>query len=106
MKGYYKKPQETAEAFTTDGFLKTGDAGEFDANGNLYITDRIKELMKTSNDKYIAPQMLESKSAKINSSNKSPSSLMRKNTFPPLLCLATPRWKNTPNKSISNIRIA
>ena len=64
MKGYYKKPQETAEAFTADGFLKTGDAGEFDAEGNLFITDRIKELMKTSNGKYIAPQYIESKIGK------------------------------------------
>jgi len=64
MKGYYKKPQETADAFTAEGFLKTGDAGEFDAEGNLYITDRIKELMKTSNGKYIAPQVLESKIGK------------------------------------------
>lgn len=64
MKGYYKKPQETADAFTADGFLKTGDAGEFDSEGNLYITDRIKELMKTSNGKYIAPQVLESKIGK------------------------------------------
>ena len=64
MKGYYKKSQETADAFTADGFLKTGDAGEFDAEGNLYITDRIKELMKTSNGKYIAPQVLESKIGK------------------------------------------
>lgn len=64
MKGYYKKPQETADAFTADGFLKTGDAGKFDAEGNLYITDRIKELMKTSNGKYIAPQVLESKIGK------------------------------------------
>ncbi|WP_109077792.1 AMP-dependent synthetase/ligase [Aggregatibacter kilianii] len=64
MKGYYKKPQETADAFTADGFLKTGDAGEFDADGNLFITDRIKELMKTSNGKYIAPQVLESKIGK------------------------------------------
>ena len=64
MKGYYKKPQETADTFTADGFLKTGDAGEFDAEGNLYITDRIKELMKTSNGKYIAPQVLESKIGK------------------------------------------
>ena len=64
MKGYYKKPQETSDAFTSDGFLKTGDAGEFDAEGNLYITDRIKELMKTSNGKYIAPQVLESKIGK------------------------------------------
>ena len=61
MRGYYKKSRETAEAFTADGFLKTGDAGEFDAQGNLYITDRIKELMKTSNGKYIAPQYIEGK---------------------------------------------
>ena len=64
MKGYYKKPEETAQAFTEDGFLKTGDAGEFDAEGNLFITDRIKELMKTSNGKYIAPQYIEGKIGK------------------------------------------
>ncbi len=50
--------------FTEDGFLKTGDAGEFDAEGNLYITDRIKELMKTSGGKYIAPQVIEGKIGK------------------------------------------
>lgn len=64
MRGYYKKPEETAAAFTAEGFLKTGDAGEFDAEGNLYITDRIKELMKTSNGKYIAPQYIEGKIGK------------------------------------------
>lgn len=64
MRGYYKKPEETAQAFTADGFLKTGDAGELDAEGNLYITDRIKELMKTSNGKYIAPQYIEGKLGK------------------------------------------
>ncbi|PJG83458.1 AMP-dependent synthetase/ligase [Caviibacterium pharyngocola] len=64
MRGYYKKPEETAQAFTEDGFLKTGDAGEFDAQGNLYITDRIKELMKTSTGKYIAPQYIEGKIGK------------------------------------------
>ncbi|TDQ59661.1 long-chain acyl-CoA synthetase [Mesocricetibacter intestinalis] len=64
MRGYYKNPQETARAFTADGFLKTGDAGKFDAQGNLYITDRIKELMKTSNGKYIAPQAIEGKIGK------------------------------------------
>ena len=64
MRGYYKKPEETAKAFTEDGFLKTGDAGKIDANGNLYITDRIKELMKTSTGKYIAPQVIEGKIGK------------------------------------------
>ncbi len=59
MKGYYNKAEETANSFTEDGFLKTGDAGEFDSKGNLYITDRIKELMKTSGGKYIAPQVIE-----------------------------------------------
>ncbi|WGE87027.1 long-chain fatty acid--CoA ligase [Actinobacillus equuli subsp. haemolyticus] len=64
MKGYYKNPEETAKAFTEDGFLRTGDAGTLDEHGNLYITDRIKELMKTSNGKYIAPQYIEGKLAK------------------------------------------
>ncbi|MEX6157358.1 AMP-dependent synthetase/ligase [Providencia manganoxydans] len=59
MKGYYNRPQETDDTFTADGWLKTGDAGEIDAQGNLYITDRLKDLMKTSNGKYIAPQMIE-----------------------------------------------
>lgn len=59
MKGYYKKPVETAEVFTADGFFRTGDAGRFDEQGNLFITDRIKDLMKTSNGKYITPQPIE-----------------------------------------------
>ena len=59
MKGYYKKPAETEEVFE-DGWFKTGDAGEFDDNGELRITDRIKDLMKTSSGKYVAPQYLES----------------------------------------------
>ncbi len=59
MRGYYKMPEDTAKNFTEDGFLKTGDAGQFDEEGNLFITDRIKELMKTSGGKYIAPQVIE-----------------------------------------------
>lgn len=59
MKGYYQKPEETEKVFTKDGWFKTGDAGKFDDHGNLFITDRIKDLMKTSNGKYIAPQQIE-----------------------------------------------
>lgn len=58
MRGYYKKPAATAEVFKGDWFC-TGDAGKIDEKGNLIITDRIKDLMKTSGGKYIAPQKLE-----------------------------------------------
>lgn len=66
MKGYYKNPEETQKAFTADGFLRTGDAGNLDSDNNLFITERIKELMKTSNGKYIAPQFIEGKVGKYN----------------------------------------
>ena len=59
MNGYYKRSEDTSEVFTEDGWFKTGDAGRIDENGNLFITDRIKDLMKTSNGKYIAPQRIE-----------------------------------------------
>ncbi|AGB81049.1 AMP-forming long-chain acyl-CoA synthetase [Serratia sp. FGI94] len=59
MRGYFNKPLETAQTFTADGWLKTGDAGAVDEQGNLFITERLKDLMKTSGGKYIAPQMLE-----------------------------------------------
>ncbi|MGL4933729.1 MAG: AMP-dependent synthetase/ligase [Aeromonas sp.] len=59
MRGYYNKPQATADVMTEDGFLRTGDAGELDSQGNIYFTERLKELMKTSNGKYVAPQVVE-----------------------------------------------
>ena len=58
--GYYKRPDANKEAFTEDGFFRTGDAGYLDMENNLYITERIKDLFKTAGGKYIAPQMLES----------------------------------------------
>lgn len=59
-KGYYKRDALNAEAFTEDGYFRTGDAGYLQ-NGELFLKERIKELFKTSNGKYIAPQMIESK---------------------------------------------
>jgi long-chain acyl-CoA synthetase len=59
MKGYYKDDAATRDAFTADGFFKTGDIGRLEANGEIRITDRIKDLMKTSGGKYIAPQPIE-----------------------------------------------
>ncbi|MCX6546980.1 MAG: long-chain fatty acid--CoA ligase, partial [Acidobacteria bacterium] len=51
--------EENARSFTADGFLRTGDAGDVDAQGNLIFTERLKDLMKTSTGKYIAPQRIE-----------------------------------------------
>lgn len=61
MRGYLNKPDATANAFTPDGWFRTGDAGYIDNNGALILTERIKDLFKTSNGKYIAPQAIESR---------------------------------------------
>ena len=59
MKGYYLDDESTQEVFTADGYFRTGDIGIMEANGEIRITDRIKDLMKTSGGKYIAPQPIE-----------------------------------------------
>jgi long-chain acyl-CoA synthetase len=59
MQGYWHKPDETRAVISDDGWFKTGDIGSLDAEGFLTITDRKKELLKTSGGKYIAPQPIE-----------------------------------------------
>lgn len=61
MLGYYREPELTREAFTADGWLKTGDKGSTDAQGRLKITGRVKDLFKTSKGKYVAPAPIEDK---------------------------------------------
>ena len=61
MQGYLNKPEAPREAFTDDGWFRTGDAGRIDDSGALILTERLKDLFKTSHGKYIAPQALESR---------------------------------------------
>jgi len=59
MLGYFQEPELTAQTFTSDGWLHTGDKGSLDAQGNLKITGRVKDLFKTSKGKYVAPAAIE-----------------------------------------------
>lgn len=59
MMGYYKQPELTAEVLSSEGWFKTGDIGEINDQGHLRITDRKKEIFKTSGGKYVAPQIME-----------------------------------------------
>jgi long-chain acyl-CoA synthetase len=61
MDGYHNLPAKTAETFTDDGWLRTGDVGKIDADGFLTVTGRIKDMFKTSGGKYIAPPAIEAK---------------------------------------------
>jgi len=59
MLGYYRDPEQTRQAMTDDGWLRTGDKGEIDAEGNLRIVGRVKDLFKTGKGKYVAPAPIE-----------------------------------------------
>ena len=59
MMGYYKEPEKTRETFTDDGYLRTGDKGQLDADGYLFITGRVKDIFKTMKGKYVAPAPIE-----------------------------------------------
>ncbi|MGE5651897.1 MAG: AMP-binding protein [Bacillota bacterium] len=59
MAGYFKEPDLTRQAFTADGYLRTGDKGRLDADGFLYITGRVKDIFKTAKGKYVAPAPIE-----------------------------------------------
>lgn len=59
MLGYYKLPEETSKVFDAEGFLRTGDVGEYDHDGYLYITGRAKDQFKTDKGKYISPSPIE-----------------------------------------------
>lgn len=63
--GYYNNPEANAKAFTDDGWFRTGDAGYLTEDGAIVLTERLKDLFKTSNGKYIAPQLLESRLTEI-----------------------------------------
>jgi long-chain acyl-CoA synthetase len=66
MKGYYKEPELTAEVFDEEGYLKTGDIGEYDHDGYLFITGRVKDQFKTDKGKYISPSPIELELSKNN----------------------------------------
>lgn len=61
MRGYYNRPDTEGKVFTEDGWFRTGDAGLIDHTGAIVLTERLKDLFKTSNGKYIAPQAIESR---------------------------------------------
>ncbi len=101
MIGYYKEPEMTADAFTPDGFLKTGDEGFIDSDGFLKITGRIKELFKTSKGKYVAPSPIEMKMA-VNPDIEWVCVVGSGLTQPIALIILSPQGKNKTREALHN----
>ena len=90
MQGYYRKPEATAEAFE-DGWFKTGDIGRVDEDGYLFITDRKKDLIKTSGGKYVAPLPVETR---LQSDRYIQSAVLIGDQRPFVTALIVPNWAN------------
>lgn len=107
MQGYYKEPDKTAEVMSGDGWFHTGDVGTFITAPNgkkfLKITDRKKELLKTSGGKYVAPAPIESKFRESFFVEQIMVVGEGKNSFPLSLCQHFLYWKNGPKNKGSTI---
>jgi len=102
--GYYKRPDLDAEVFTADGFFRTGDKGEFQVNGLLKITGRLKETFKTSKGKYVAPGPIESR---LNAHPMIESAMVSGmgQTSPYALVVLAADWRTKLNKTTSRAQV-
>ena len=91
MKGYWRKPELTAEVIDSEGFLHTGDVGYLDADGYLFITDRKKDLIVTSGGKNIAPQPIE---GRLGATPYIAQSVVVGDRYPYLVALIVPNFEN------------
>ncbi len=91
MKGYWRKPEMTAEVIDAEGFLHTGDVGYLDADGYLFITDRKKDLIVTSGGKNIAPQPIE---GRLGATSYIAQSVVIGDKYPYLVALIVPNFEN------------
>jgi long-chain acyl-CoA synthetase len=103
MKGYYKEPQMTAEAFDEDNYLKTGDMGEYDSEGYLKITGRVKDQFKTDKGKYISPAPIEVKL--LSNTDVEHACIVGTGVPQPmaLICLSDPGKKKTKEELIKDL---
>jgi long-chain acyl-CoA synthetase len=103
MKGYFKEPQMTAEAFDGENYLKTGDMGEYDSDGSLKITGRVKDQFKTDKGKYISPAPIELKL--LSNTDIEHACIVGTGVPQPmaLICLSEPGKKKTKDELIKDL---